>query len=264
MAEEPQLTPQERRQRALVRLDGGRQALRQALEDVDAEDAFLGSRWSVWEVLKHLDAESFVEALEKIAIGEMEMLPPFTSREERLRQDIEHLEATYDRLRAVIEGLSEEQLAKPVTPPNPVNSFPGLTMLELVERSSGHAATHAHQIELTRKYVAEFNAREKTVTVVALGSGDIDAVPLRVKELVAFADYTAGEAAVLELVKPWIRGLEAVIRPGNLEEVVSRMGREARAGLWTVICVLGDDPAADYPELMGLASNHCDKVVVLA
>lgn len=264
MAEEPQLTSQERRQRALVRLDGGRQTLRLALEDLDAEDAFLGSRWSVWEVLKHLDAESFVEALEKIAIGEMEMLPPFTSREDRLRQDIEHLEATYDRLRAVIEGLTDEQLAKPVTPPNPVNSFPGLTMLELVERSSGHAATHAHQIELTRKYVAEFNAREKAVTVIALGSGDIDAVPLRVKELVAFADYTAGEAAALELVKPWIRGLEAVIRPGNLEEVVSRMGREARAGLWTVICVLGDDPAADYPELMRLASNHCDKVVVLA
>ena len=264
MAEEPQLTPQERRQRALVRLDGGRQALRLALEDLDAEDAFLGSRWSVWEVLKHLDAESFVEALEKIAIGEMEMLPPFTSREDRLRQDIEHLESTYDRLRAAIEGLTDEQLAKPVTPPNPVNSFPGLTMLELVERSSGHAATHAHQIELTRKYVAEFNAREKAVTVIALGSGDIDAVPLRVKELVAFADYTAGEAATLELVKPWIRGLEAVIRPGNLEEVVSRMGREARAGLWTVICVLGDDPGADYPELMRLASNHCDKVVILA
>ena len=264
MAEEPQLTPQERRERALVRLDNGRQALRHALEDLDAEDAFLGSRWSVWEVLKHLDAESFVEALERIAIGEMEMLPPFTSREERLRQDIEHLEATYDRLRHVIEGLTEEQLAKPVTPPNPVNSFPGLTMLELVERSSGHAATHAHQIELTRKYVADFNAREKTVTVIALGSGNVDSVPIQAKELIAFADYTAGEAAALEVVKPWVRGLEAVIRPGNLEEVVSRMGREARAGLWTVICVLGDDPAKDHPEIMALARGHCDKVVILS
>ena len=159
MAEESQLTPLQRRQRALVRLEEGRKSLRQSLEGLDAEDAFLGSRWSVWEVLKHLDAESFVEALEKIATGEMEMLPPFTSREERLRQDIEHLEATYDRLRDVIEGLTEEQLAQPVSPPNPINSFPGLTMLELVERSSGHAGTHARQVELTRKYVAEFNAR---------------------------------------------------------------------------------------------------------
>ena len=262
MAQEPQLTPLQRRQRALVRLEEGRQSLRQSLEGLDAEDAFLGSRWSVWEVLKHLDAESFVEALEKIAIGEMEMLPPFTSREERLRQDIEHLEATYDRLKAVIEGLTEEQLAQPVTPPNPINSFPGLTMLELVERSSGHAASHARQVELTRKYVAEFNAREKTVTVIALGSGDMDAVPLRVKELIAFADYTAGDAASLDLARPWIRGLEAVIRPDNLEEVVSRMGREARAGLWAIICVPGSDPEEDHAELMALARKHCDKVVV--
>ena len=263
MTEQPQLTPMERKARALVRLEEGRRALRQALEGIDAEDAFLGSRWSVWEVLQHLDAENFVDALEKIAIGEMEMLPPFTSREERLRQDIEHLDATYDRLKSVIEGLTEEQLARPVTPPNPHNSFPGLTMLELVERSSGHAGTHARQVELTRKYVAEFNAREKAVTVLALGNGDMDAVPLRVKELIAFADYTAGDAAALDLVRPWVRGLETVIRPDNLEEVVSRMGREARAGLWTVICVTGDSPEDDHPELMALARRHCDKVVVV-
>lgn len=267
MAQEPQLTTQERRQRALVRLEEGRQSLRKSLENLDAEDAFLGSRWSVWEVLKHLDAESFVEALEKIAIGEMEMLPPFTSREERLRQDIEHLEATYDRLKSLIEGLTEEQLAQPVTPPNPINSFPGLTMLELVERSSGHAGTHARQIELTRKYVAEFNAREKAVTVIALGDGDPDSVPMRARELIAFADYTAGEAAALDLVRPWIRGLEAEIRAGNTEEnnteeVVSRMAREARAGLWTVICVLGNAPEQDHPDLIDLARKHCDKVVL--
>lgn len=264
MAEESQLTPLQRRDRALVRLEEGRQSLRRSLEDLDAEDAFLGSRWSVWEVLKHLDAESFVEALEKIAAGDMEMLPPFTSREDRLRQDIEHLEATYDRLRNVIAALTDEQLLRPVTPPNPVNSFPGLSMLELVERSSGHAAAHARQVELTRKYVAEFNAREKSVTVIALGDGDLDSVPLRARELIAFADYTAGEAAALDLVRPWIRGLEAEFRAGNTEEVVSRMAREARAGLWTVICVPGSAPDQDHPALMDLARKHCDKVVVLA
>lgn len=263
MTDQPQLTPLERKARALVRLEEGRRALREALAGIDAEDAFLGSRWSVWEVLQHLDAENFVDALEKISIGEMDMLPPFTSRGERLRQDIAHLDATYDRLKDLIEGLTEEQLAKPVTPPNPGNSFPGLTMLELVERSSGHAGTHARQVELTRKYVSEFNAREKAVTVLTLGNGDMDAVPLRVKELIAFADYTAGDAAALDMVRPWIRGLEAVIRPNNLEEVVSRMGREARAGLWSVICVTGDDPEADHQDLMALARRHCEKVVVV-
>ena len=263
MPEEPQLTPLQRRDRALVRLEEGRQDLRQALEGIDAEDAFLGSRWSVWEVLKHLDAENFVDALEKISSGEMEMLPPFSSREARLRQDIEHLEATYDRLRTVIEGLTEEQLALPVTPPNPVHSFPGLSMLELVERSAGHAGTHARQVELTRKYVAEFNARDKTVTILALGDG-VATVPAKVQELVPFADYTAGDAASLEMVRPWIRGLEAEIRPGNTEEIVARMAREARAGLWTVICVPGSNPEADHPELMELARRHCEKVVVVS
>ncbi|MCY4364816.1 MAG: DinB family protein [Chloroflexi bacterium] len=263
MPEEPQLTPLQRRDRALVRLQEGRRALRQALEGIDPEDAFLGSRWSVWEVLKHLDAENFVDALEKISTGAMEMLPPFSSREDHLRKDIEHLEATYDRLQAVIEGLSEEQLALPVTPPNPVHSFPGLTMLELVERSAGHAGTHARQVELTRKYVAEFNARDRTVTILALGNDGAGSVPAKVQELVPFADYTAGDAASLELVRPWIRGLEAEIRTDNIEEIVSRMAREARAGLWTVICVPGSNPETDHPTLLNLARQHCEKVVIV-
>ena len=260
----PELTPLERRAKALDRLDAGRQALRESLAGLDPDEAFLGSRWSVWEVLKHLDAESFVDALERIAVGEQEMLPPFTSREERLRQDIEHLEATYHRLRTVLAGLSEAQLSQPVTPPNPNNSFPGLTLLELVERVSGHAGAHAMQVELTRKYVAAFSAKERAVTVLGLGSGDPDAVPTRVRELIAFADYTAGDAAALELIRPWIRGTEISLRPNNREEVVARLGREARAGIWSVICCLGDDPAASDPELLTLAHHHCDHVAIVA
>ena len=95
----------------------------------------------------------------------MEMLPPFTSREEKLQKDIEHLDETHVRFRALIENLPEERLSQQVTAPNPTNSFPGLTLLELVERASGHAATHARQIVETRKYVAAFNARERALTV---------------------------------------------------------------------------------------------------
>ena len=260
---ERELTPLERRDAALARLDAGHRAFHQSLEGLETEDAFLGSRWSVWEVLKHLDAESFVDALERIAAGERDMLPPFTSREERLRQDIEHFDATYGRLRAVMAGLSPAQLARPVTPPNPHNSFPGLSLLELIERVAGHAANHARQVELTRQYVAAFNAKERAVTVAALGSGQPDAVPLHVKELIAFADVTAGEAAALAAVRPWIRGLEVVIGPDNREEVAARLGREARAGLWAVACVLGDSPADADPELLRLLEGHCDKVVAV-
>lgn len=41
------------------------------------------------------------------------------------------------------------------------------------------------------------------------------------------------------------------------------MGRETRAGLWTVICVLGDDPAAADPDLLALARRHCDQVAIV-
>ena len=50
----------------MQRLDEGHQLLQESLEGIDPEEAFLGSRWSVWEVLNHLDAENYVAALEEI------------------------------------------------------------------------------------------------------------------------------------------------------------------------------------------------------
>ena len=130
----------QRQARVLERLDEGHKNLHASLEGLDPADAFLGSRWSVWEVLNHLDTEKFVAALEDIAAGKMEMLPPFNSREKKLKEDVAHLDENYQRFRALVAGLTEEQMSKPVTAPNPENFFPALTLLELVERSSGHEA----------------------------------------------------------------------------------------------------------------------------
>ncbi|RUM88523.1 MAG: hypothetical protein DSZ24_03400, partial [Thermodesulfatator sp.] len=44
-----------------------------------------------------------------------------------------HLDENYQRFRALVAGLTEEQMSKPVTAPNPENFFPALTLLELVE-----------------------------------------------------------------------------------------------------------------------------------
>ena len=115
--------------------------------------------------------KSFVDALEKIARGERDMLPPFSSREEQLQKEIDHLGDTHRRFRDLVSGLTAEQLGQPVTLPNPINSFPGLTLLELVERVSGHEATHSRQIELTRKYVEAFRSKERAVSVITLGDG---------------------------------------------------------------------------------------------
>ena len=73
-----QLSTIERQQNALRRLDDGHAALLDALAGLGEAEAFLGSRWSVWEVMQHLLTENFVEALEQIASGEREMLPPST------------------------------------------------------------------------------------------------------------------------------------------------------------------------------------------
>ncbi len=45
----------QRQARVLERLDEGHKTLHASLEGLDPADAFLGSRWSVWEVLNHLD-----------------------------------------------------------------------------------------------------------------------------------------------------------------------------------------------------------------
>ena len=255
------MTSGERRDRALERLDAGHQALHKALRGLDPDEAFLGSRWSVWEVVKHLDSPNLVDSLEKVAAGESEMLPPFDSREEHLRQDIENLEATFQRFRTLVAGLSEEQLTRPVTPPNPDYAYPGLTMLELIERMTGHEAEHARQIETTREYVAAFSARQRAVTIVGLGPGDSSPLSPDVLGLISYADYVAGAAGALAVAGPWIRGVELEMREDNVTEILSRLGREARSGIWSVVCCLGD-PADPCPELIALARQYCDHVVV--
>ncbi|GIT01518.1 MAG: hypothetical protein CM1200mP27_01430 [Chloroflexota bacterium] len=95
---------------------------------IDPEDAFLGSRWSVWEVMNHLDTAKFVAALEDIAAGKKEMLPPFNSREEKLKSDLIQLDANYQRFRTLVQGLTEKQMAHLLQNPNPYNNFPALTL----------------------------------------------------------------------------------------------------------------------------------------
>ena len=251
----------DRRNRALVRLDQGHRALMDSLEGLDAEEAFLGSRWSVREVLLHVDSEGFVDALEKIARGEQDMLPPFSSREEQLQKEIDHLGDTHRRFRDLVLGLTAEQLSKPVTPPNPINSFPGLTLLELVERVSGHEATHSRQIELTRKYVEAFRSKERAVSVITLGDGSPERLSEGVRGLLNQADYVAGRPDALAAVRQMVRGVELTITDENTGEIVSRLAREARAGIWGVVVSLGDSEG-DASRLIELARQHADAVAV--
>ncbi len=260
MGPEEQESILQRRDAALQRLDEGHQTLLESLEGLDTEEAFLGQRWSVRDVLLHLDSERYVDALEKIARGEMEMLPPFSSREEHFRREMEQQEATHQRFRALLTELTAEQLARPATPPNPENSFPGLTLLELLERSAGHEASHARQIGLTRQFVAAFRSRDRALNIVALGDGDPSHLSSQVKDLLNMADYVIGEPEALDAVGHIVRGVQLTMRPDNREELVNRAARQTREGLWGVVCVMGDGTEED--EVVALAGRHADTVVI--
>lgn len=250
-ARETPLTPEEResilqrRDAALQRLDEGHEILLKSLEGLETEEAFLGARWSVRDVLLHLDSERYVDALEKIALGEMEMLPPFTSRDEHFRQELEHQEDTHQRFRALLTDLTPEQLARPATPPNPANSFPGLTLLELLERSAGHEASHARQIDLTRQFIAAFRSEERALNIAALGDGDSSRLSAEVRDMLNMADYVVAEPEALAAIGHLVRGVKLSMHDGNREELVNRAARESREGLWAIVCVMGDAPDDD-------------------
>lgn len=243
------LSPTERQQRALRRLDDGHAALLAALDGVDEAEAFLGSRWSVWEVMQHLLTENFVQALEEIASGEREMLPPFDAREDRIAADVSRLEANYQRFRALISGLSPAQLDLPATPYNPENNYPALSLLDLIERTSGHEGNHARQVVETRRFVAAFRSAERAVTVAGLGPGDQAAVPIQTREMLANADYVIGSPAALAVARRWIRSVELTLNAENRAELVNRLVRDIRAGLWSMVISLGD-PAESAPGLL--------------
>lgn len=268
------LSVTERQRRAVQRLDDGHAALRDALAGLDDAEAFLGSRWSVWEVMQHLLTENFVAALEDIAAGRRELLPAFDGRGDRIAADIARLEANYQRFRTLISGLSAEQLNRPATPANPENDYPALSLLDLIERVAGHEGNHARQVSETRRYVAAFRAQERAVTVAGLGVGGVadanvvadsnaDAVPLRTRELLSNADYVAGTAAALDIARRWLRGVALEMRPDNRAELVNRMARDARAGLWSMVVTQGD-PAESAPDLLRQLGAAADTVAVVA
>ena len=173
-------------------------------------------------MLNHLDAENYVAALEEIAAGTRDMLPPFTSREEKLKADVAHLDETYRRLRKLAETVSEDRMGQHVTPPNPHNSFPGLTLLELLERSSGHSSSHARQIVETRKYVKAFSARERAVTFIVLNPNRPSELGGTAIGLLKYADYVAGAADALSAVREFSGGVELTLTGENTQDATGR------------------------------------------
>ena len=155
--------------------------------------------------------------------------------------------------------MTEEQLDLPATPYNPENNYPALSLLDLIERVSGHEGNHARQVVETRKYVAAFRSAERAITVAGLGVGDRPGVPTATRELLSNADYAIGSHDALAVARPWIRSVELELRPDNRDELVNRLVRDIRAGLWSMVVTLGD-PAESAPGLVAQLEQAVGKV----
>ena len=128
---------------------------------------------------------------------------------------------------------------------------------------SGHEGNHARQVVETRKYVAAFRSAERAITVAGLGVGDRPGVPTATRELLSNADYVIGSQPALAVARPWIRAVELELRPDNRDELVNRLVRDIRAGLWSMVVTLGD-PAESAPGLISQLERAVGKVSMVA
>ena len=72
----------------------------------------------------------------------------------------------------------------------------------------------------------------------------------------------AGTAAALAVARPWVRAVALPLDAGNRAELLNRLCREARAGLWTMVVTLGD-PAESAPALVDDLAAAADAVSVI-
>ena len=79
--------------------------------------------------------------------------------------------------------------------------------------------------------------------------------------LLKHADYVAGTNEALDAVRKFISGAELELTSNNTDEIISRLGRDTRAGLWTVVCTIGS-PSDSYPGLLRAAEKHFEKVEI--
>ena len=79
--------------------------------------------------------------------------------------------------------------------------------------------------------------------------------------LLKSVDYVAGTPEALDAVRSLSSGAELELNGSNTDEIISRLGRDARAGLWTVVCTIGS-PSESHAELLKAAEEHCDKVAI--
>jgi len=109
--------------------------------------------------------------------------------------------------------------------------------------------------------VEAFAAKERAVTFIVLDPERPSNLGISSMGLMKHADYIAGTPEALDAVRSLSSGAELELNGRNTDEIVSRLGRDTRAGLWTVVCTIGS-PSESHAELLKAAEEHCDKVAI--
>ena len=74
------------------------------------------------------------------------------------------------------------------------------------------------------------------------------------------ADYLAATAPILSNLEGKFAGLPIELLDKNYQEVVARLSRESKSGLWVVLCV-SSQPSQLESDCITLATQQCEKII---
>ena len=98
------------------------------------------------------------------------------------------------------------------------------------------------------------------VTIITLNT-DIDPiVPDDILGMMKHADYLAATLPILDVLEGKFAALPIQLLDNNYKEVVARLIRESKAGLWVVLCI-SSQPSRVESNCITLATQQCEKVI---
>ena len=101
----------------------------------------------------------------------------------------------------------------------------------------------------------------KSVTIIKLDQDQPNLIRNHVLGLLKFADYIAATEDIFKSLAGRFTGIPLTLTEDTVEEISSRLSREAQSGLWTLICVSGHLTSLES-NCLKLAEKYCDKIVI--
>jgi hypothetical protein len=151
-----------RRDAAVARMRAARRALASEIEDIAAIEVFRETEWSLVHILTHLGADGgghFAPVFSMLDDGVRE-LPPFETRETKVKEGTAAAFESVDRDISFAEGLGRDQLLR-----HALRGGRPHYVIGFVEATADHLEGHVAQMRAIKRRLAE--ARERRQAVAA-------------------------------------------------------------------------------------------------